>query len=294
VRPGVIKINKAGWLYILVTILIGFSAVYTGNNLVYIIISALLSYLLVSGVFGNRNLYGVDAELILPEDIFAQTETLAEVRIRNGRKWLPVFLITVGVCEGESFFPYIAAGSTVSGILPLKFEKRGTEGVSEIVVSSNFPFDFFRRFRKIRKKAVITVYPKALRCDLTPFQDRGTWLKGEKELNKPGYDSDIISIRDYVHGDPPKYISWKSTAKTGSLKVKELSAIERQQVTIDFDHMEKVDLERALSCTVFAVISLLRLKIPVGLRIGGEVLKPGLSAAHRRTVLTRLALYGES
>lgn len=141
---------------------------------------------------------------------------------------------------------------------------------------------------------MVTVYPKPLRCDLTPFQDRGNAFKGEKELNKPGYDSDIISIRDYVHGDAPKYINWKSTAKTGSLKVKELSAIERRQVTIDFDHMDKGDLERVLSCTAFVVISLLRFKIPVGLRIGGEVLKPGLSAAHRRNVLMRLALYGKS
>jgi uncharacterized protein (DUF58 family) len=207
---------------------------------------------------------------------------------------MPTFLITVRVREGEAFFPYIAADSEVSRILPVKFDKRGITQVSGITVSSNFPFDFFRRYRKIRKEAVITVYPKPLRCDLTSFQDFGNQFKGEKELPKPGYDSDIISIRDYVHGDPPKYISWKSTAKTGSLKVKELSAVERRQVTIDFDHMEKGDLERALSCTAFIVISLLRFKIPVGLRIGGEAIKPGLSEAHRRNVLIRLALYGNS
>jgi uncharacterized protein (DUF58 family) len=233
-------------------------------------------------------------ELIFPEDIFAQTETLVEVKLRNRRKRMPTFLITVRAREGEVFFPYIAADSAVSRILPVKFDKRGITQVSEIIVSSNFPFDFFRRYRKIRKEAVITVYPKPLRCDLTPFQDFGNQFKGEKELTKPGYDSDIISIRDYMHGDPPKYISWKATAKTGSLKVKELSAVERRQVTIDFDHMEKGDLERALSCTAFIVISLLRFKIPVGLRIGGEVLKPGLSGSHRRNVLIRLALYGKS
>jgi uncharacterized protein (DUF58 family) len=206
---------------------------------------------------------------------------------------MPTFLITARVGEGEAFFPYIAADSTVSRILPLRFDKRGITKAGEIVVSSNFPFDFFRRYRRIRKEVVITVYPKPLRCDLTPFQERGDRFKGEKELNKPGYDSDIISIRDYVHGDPLKYISWKSTAKTGSLKVKELSTIERRQVTIDFDIFEKGDLERALSCTAFVVISLLHLKIPVGLRIGGEVLAPGLSTVHRRNVLVRLALYGK-
>lgn len=207
---------------------------------------------------------------------------------------MPTFLICVRVCGGEAFFPFIAADSAASRILPVKFEKRGIAQVDEIIISSNFPFDFFRRYRKIRKEAVITVYPKPLRCDLAPFQEFGNQFKGEKELTKPGYDSDMLSIRDYVHGDPPKYISWKATAKTGSLKVRELSAVERRQVTIDFDHMEKGDLERALSCTAFIVISLLRLKIPVGLQIGGEVVKPGLSEAHRRNILMRLALYGKS
>jgi len=49
----VIKINKAGYIYILLTILVGFSAVNTANNLVYIIASALLSYMLVSGISGE-------------------------------------------------------------------------------------------------------------------------------------------------------------------------------------------------------------------------------------------------
>lgn len=232
--------------------------------------------------------------MIFSEDVFAQTPTLAQVRVRNRRKWLPVFLIGVRVGEAESFFPFVAADSAQSRMLPLVFDKRGIGKVDRITLFSNFPFDFFRRYRRIRKDIAITVYPKPIRCDLGSFRERGNRFKGEKELNKPGYDGDMISIRDYVQGDPPKYINWKSTAKTGSLKVRELSAIERRHVTIDFDRMDRRDLERALSCTAFIVISLLRMKIPVGMHIGGEKLKPGLSSAHKRNILMRLALYGES
>lgn len=289
-----IRINRAGWLYILITILIGLSAVNTGNNLVYIIASALLSYLLVSGIFGKRNIYGLDAEVFFPDEVFSHTEALAEVRVRNLRKRMPAFLITIEIEGGGCFFPFIAANSTESGFTPVVFQKRGAAELDSAVVSSNFPFNFFKRFRTLKKKWPVTVYPRPVQCALSAFRDGGSKHRGEKELNKPGYEADILSIRDYVPGDPLKYISWKSTAKTGRLKVKELSAIERQQVTIDFDAMEKGDVERALSCATHAVLGFMRMGVPVGLRMGGETLNPGLSIAHRRLLLTRLALYGQN
>lgn len=266
----------------------------TGNNLVYILTSSLLSYLLLSGIFGRRNIFCIDAELVLPEEVFAKTEVTAQIRVRNKGKWLPAFLVTVEACGGECFFPFVPADSTQSASLAFSFDHRGTAKIDHAVISSNFPFNFFRRFRRIRKEIPVIVYPKPIRCSLAALHESGARLKGEKELNKPGYDADMLSIRDYVHGDPPKYISWKATAKTGSLKVKELSAIERRHVIIDFDKMEKGNLETALSCTAYAVINLFRSRIPVGLRINGEILEPDLSASQRRAILQRLALYEPS
>ncbi|MCE5335182.1 MAG: DUF58 domain-containing protein [Desulfobacteraceae bacterium] len=266
----------------------------TGNNLVYIITSALLSYMLLSGIFGKRNLFNADAELLFPEEFFARTEALAEIRVRNRGKRMPLFLITVEASGGKCFFPFIGAGSSATGKIALTFERRGTAEISGLTVSSNYPFNFFERFRHIGKKARVIVYPKPLPCSLSALRDSGDKLRGEKDLNRPGYDSDILSIRDYVAGDHPRYINWKATAKTGKLKVKELSAIERTRVTIDFDGMEKGSLETVLSCTAYAVINYIRSRVPVGIKIQGETLEPDISASHKREILTRLALYGQS
>ncbi|MHC1724696.1 MAG: DUF58 domain-containing protein [Syntrophobacteraceae bacterium] len=250
--------------------------------------------MLISGIFGRRNIYGIEVEVLLPQEVYARTETPIEIKARNRRKWAPAFLISVEACGKKCFFAYIAPNATASGSIVVTFEQRGALSVPGGRVSSNYPFNFFERFRRSAKDIFLTVYPRPVRCSLDAFREKGSRLKGERELNKQGYDSDILSIRDYAQGDPPKYISWKSTAKTGSLKVKELSAIDLQQVIIDFDGMDKKDLEKVLSCTTFAVIALLRSGIPVGLRIRGEALQPDHSAAHRRAILTRLAVYGQS
>ena len=159
--------------------------------------------MLVSGIFGKRNIYCIDAELVLPEEVFARKETLAEIRVRNRGRWIPAFLITIEACGTEYFFPYVPARQAVSGTVPVIFEERGVAEVGGMVVSSNFPFNFFTRWRGIRKDTGITVYPGPERCNLSHICETGARHKGEKDLNRPGYDSDILCIRDYVQGDPP-------------------------------------------------------------------------------------------
>ena len=67
-----IKITKAGYFYISLTIILGFSAVNTANNLVYIIAAAMLSFMAVSGFFGRSNLRGISVAIDVPEEIYAR------------------------------------------------------------------------------------------------------------------------------------------------------------------------------------------------------------------------------
>lgn len=287
-----IKINKAGYIYIVLTILIGFSAVNTGNNLVYIIASALLSYMLVSGIFGRKNIYGIDVKLEFPDETFAGTDTPVGVRVINKRRFMPAFLIKVTAGEKASFFPFIKASEEARGLLNMRFDQRGRHEVGGIYVSSVFPFNLFTRFRKIEAKFDLIVFPTPRKSGIEPSQSRLTRSKGDASCDTLGHDSDIISIRDYVSGDPLKYISWKATAKTGLLKTKELSSIELRNVMLDFDGMDKRNLEYAISCVTYTLIRLLKSNIPVGLVIGGETLAPSTFPAHRQKMLRKLALYG--
>ncbi|GKT06941.1 DUF58 domain-containing protein [Desulforhabdus sp. TSK] len=288
-----IQINKAGFLYILLTLLIGFSAVNTGNNLVYIVTSALLSYMVISGIFGSRNLHAVEASLEFPGEIYAGTNVPVRVRLVNRRKLMPAFLIRIIVNEREILIPFINARSTVQQSLQLGFQRRGRHSVQYLRLSSVFPFNFFTRFRTIPLDLDLVVFPQPVACRLTRQSHSQNPSKGEALSDLAGFEEDLRSIRNYVSGDPVKYISWKSTAKTGLLKTKELSSIEREHCIIDMDRMEKRDLEHAVSCVTYTILKLLRTRTPVGLHLDGETLKPDVSAAHRLRILTKLALYGE-
>jgi uncharacterized protein (DUF58 family) len=290
----VIRINKPGYIYIILTILIGFSAVNTANNLLYIVTSALLSYLLISGIFGRKNLRGIDVSLEFPDERFAETDIPIGIKLTNKRKFVPAFLIRIWIDDKEVLFPVVGARSSALLYLNMAFENRGMHLITEIVVASVFPFNFFTRYRRLPQNLELTIFPKLRRCPLNYLLASRTRWKGDSSADVPGYDSDILSIRDYVSGDPVKYISWKATAKTGVLKTKELSAVASPNIVIDFDKLEKHDLEETISHVAFMIVKLIQSGTAVGLIINGETHTPDFSSSHKLALLTRLALHGQN
>jgi len=229
-----------------------------------------------------------------PEEVFADTANPIIARIHNRRKFAPTFLVRISCGDQEPLFPLIGSGASVNHCFMFFPPRRGRHRVGDIRISSVFPFNLFTRYKTLAASAEVVVFPKPQKCQLTHLSNRQIRSRGETSSNLAGFDSDLISIRNYVAGDPPKYISWKSTAKTGQLKTKELSSIELQNVIIDFDRMDKGNLEYAISCVTFTVLKLLRSRTPVGLAIDGEMIGPDISGAHKVKILTKLALYGQT
>ena len=89
------EVTKAGLVYVLVTLVIGIAALNTGNNLLYIVVAAMLSAILVSGVVSALVLRGLELEVRLPEHVFAGRSVLGRIVLRNPRRFLPSFSIRV-------------------------------------------------------------------------------------------------------------------------------------------------------------------------------------------------------
>ncbi|WP_022850563.1 DUF58 domain-containing protein [Limisalsivibrio acetivorans] len=290
--PGVIRIKKAGWIYITLTIIMGFGAVNTANNLVYIIVAIMLGFMGVSGFFGVNNLKELEIELIFPDEVYAGRSTPVEVRLKNNRKFLPVFLIRIHVNDQNVLFPFVETGASDSRFMELNFERRGEVKLHDVWISSVFPFNFFIRFKNFDddSKPSALVFPAPVSC---PVPADARWKreeKGETDSETRGFDSELLSIRDYISGDPLRYIHWKATARTGVVKVKELSALTVPPVIIDFSSIMG-DLEHKLSCAVWIINGLSAKGTPVGLRMPSKTFPPVSGRTHRLSMLKELALY---
>ena len=65
------RLTREGRAFLLVTVGVGFAAVNTANNLLYLLLGLLLSLLLVSGVLSDLALWKLRVQRRIPQRLFA-------------------------------------------------------------------------------------------------------------------------------------------------------------------------------------------------------------------------------
>ncbi|MCX8031202.1 MAG: DUF58 domain-containing protein [Thermodesulfovibrionales bacterium] len=247
--------------------------------------------MLLSGFLSRYNFSKIDLELEIPDEIYANKETYIKIKLINNKKFAPIFLMKIKFLSKDFLFPFIQKKNYEISYLFYTFPKRGLFSIKKISLCSRFPFNFFEKSLDIKKEIKFIVFAEGKKCNYQNLQLILTKKTGEQNINKKGFDSELLFIRDYLEGDPLKYIHWKASAKTGSLKTKELSLLTYKPIIIDFDSLPYTDLEEKISCITFLINSYIKKGIPVGLKINNKIYHPGVSRQHRLEMLKILALY---
>jgi len=83
-----ISILREGVIYILVLLIIGFAAINSGNNTIYLIFSITLSIFACSSILAVRNLKDIEIEIDTPQEIYANKESniYAYIKSKDKRK----------------------------------------------------------------------------------------------------------------------------------------------------------------------------------------------------------------
>lgn len=88
-------VTRAGMVYIVIVVVIGIAALNTGNNLLYIIVAAMLAAILCSGVASALVLRNLQLDVQVPAHVFANRPALARIVVRNLGRRVPAFSINV-------------------------------------------------------------------------------------------------------------------------------------------------------------------------------------------------------
>ncbi|MCX7760966.1 MAG: DUF58 domain-containing protein [Hydrogenothermaceae bacterium] len=207
----------------------------------------------LSGFIGRRNIQGIKVEIEFPPEVYANTDFPIKIKVKNRKKFLPTFLLRVYIENASVLFLLVEKEEEIT--TNFKIDKRGSFKLDKVNVCSVFPFSFFIRCQTYKVDVEKTVFPQPKRCDLLEkLIDSISKKKGEKITDKPGYEGDIISIKDYTASTPMKFIHWKASAKTDSLKEKELSQTGSTPIIVDFDKLSYKNLEEKLSCITYTVL----------------------------------------
>src|SRR5437016_14294865 len=77
------QITRAGLAYTATLLVVALAAFLSANNLLFLILAAMLSTLLVSGFISRLGLAGLELDLVLPEHISARRKVRAGIRLKN-------------------------------------------------------------------------------------------------------------------------------------------------------------------------------------------------------------------
>ncbi len=287
--PFSFSITREGALYIAFVFLLSLASVNTGNNLLFIILAAMLSAILVSGIVSHYSLKQISISLHVPENVFVGERVPIKVTAKNLKGTLPSFSIRVEDADlnrkrwfslifarftrsgqrdttwtaisertmfrQSAYFPFLKPGESRSELTVQSFPYRGLYSLQGFLVSTRFPFGFFRRGERIGAKGEVLVYPAIQ--EISSFFHMLPFLSGRLEGMRIGSGEDLFSIRKYQEGESARSIDWKATAKTGELMAREFSQEEEKKFCLILDtwiYSREVedherDFEKAVSLT---------------------------------------------
>ena len=296
--PERIRPTKVGIWYVLAALVVGVAATNTGNNALYIVLAMMLGVLVVSGIVSRVNLQRLAFELAPPGEVFANRPFHVRLAVRNGGRWLPRWLLVFSLGEpGQPLLvPYLPRGGTSRGFMELLVPRRGRHRFSSVHVGSIFPLGFFHKGLRYRADTEVLVYPE-LYPAATTAPERSS-ARGDGYTQRVGWGHDLHSLRTFRHGDDPRRIHWKQTARTGALVYTERETEEGRRLSILFDNAvgplptaaEEARFERLVSEAATAAVDYLGRGFEVELVTRDERLPFAGGALQRRSILEALAV----
>lgn len=218
------RITRAGLAFTLAVFLTGAAAFLSANNLIFLITSALMATLLVSGLVNRLSLAGLEVEFHPPEHLFAREQAMAKLVVRNEKTWMPSFATRLQSIHADGltqplFFSMIGGGEAITEYASVRFSKRGRFRDNSLEFTSRFPFGFAERRARVTLHADVLVYPA---LEPQPYaQDFLAHVEGEMQARRAGSGDEFYRLRPYISTDSARRIDWRSSARHGKLHVRE-------------------------------------------------------------------------
>ncbi len=297
--PRSLRFTREGKWFTAFLFFTGIAAINTGNNLLYLIVAALLSIIIISGFISESTLRGIGVSRKLPSRIFKDAATPVNIRVFNRKRFLPSFSFNVqeADCAGLETVPLyvlnLPAEDGADRNARYVFKRRGRFTLVGMKVSTRFPFGLFLKGKREPVPDTAVVYPSIAPSNLHGLIDHRSFRDDGTSLPEKGAGSQIRGLRDYSFEDDSRRIHWKSAARQSRLLLKEFDRDEGKRIYVVFDNYSTPGSER-FEALVDAAASLsdhfMKLGFAVGLKTIGQSIPPSSGNAHLFRILHALAL----
>ncbi len=271
------RLSLEGWYYLLVLGFVVTAAMLREMNLMLVLVGMMAGPLLFSWRLVVATLAGVEVERRLPPGICAGDLLVVNVELRNKRKRLGSWAVAVReqvraeagpgrgkVIEPTVFFLYVPAGKSRTAVYRGRLTERGRYRFGPVRVSTRFPFGLFERRIALDRPHVLTVAPRLGRLTRRWVNRHHEAFEGtqRRERRHSRATGDFYGVREWRTGDSRRWIHWRSSARHGTLVVRQFERQRNRDVAVLVDlwqperpeprDLENVELAISFAATVIA------------------------------------------
>ena len=237
--PRRLKLTREGKYFIAITFGVGFAAINTGNNLLYLLLGMLLSLIVVSGVMSELSLRNLTVVRRLPPRAQVGRPHLVEIEIYNHKKRIPSYAIEIEdlragqPADKRCFFLKISPRSAQVAAYRRTPARRGRDRHVGFRVATRFPFGLFEKSRELHAEGDLIIYPAVDPVRL-PQQQPGRRIGGHGAVDR-GTGEEILSVRPMREGDDPRDIYWRKSVIADQMVLRERARETRRDVDLVLD-----------------------------------------------------------
>ena len=239
-RPArALKFTREGKFFVGITFGVGFAALNTANNLLYLLLGLLLALIIVSGVMSELSLRGLSVVRRLPRRAQVGKPHLVEVEVFNHKTRVPSYAIEVEDLRGgqpadkRCFFLKISPQSAQVAAYRRTPARRGKDIHVGFRIATRFPFGLFEKSREVSSGGELIIYPATdpVQLPATP----GGLLEGGMALTGRAGGDDFLGVRLLREGEDVRDVHWPKSAASGQLVARERARETRPDVTMMLD-----------------------------------------------------------
>ncbi len=200
------------------------AAIATGNNLLFLLLGAMLGLIVVSGALSEVVIRDLRVSRRIPRGGTAGHPVGVLYQVENRKRRLPSFAVVVRERKGKAsaFIPVIHARQRAAARLEETFSRRGVYPLYAVTLSTSFPFGLFEKERDLELPGELLIWPRTSR----PVREARTAgerirRRGRALAGSAGGRGEFRGLREYRPGDDPRDVHWRSTARLGEPVVRE-------------------------------------------------------------------------
>jgi len=300
--PRRLRPTRAGWIFCGLTFGVGFAALNTGNNLLYLVLSLMLAFLVLSGVMSESALRGIRVRRRLPRDLFAGASSGVGLEIANEQPRVPAFAVVVedrvreadGVerAAGRAFALRIDPGTAEVRSYQFTPSSRGKLNFIEFRVYTRFPFGLFSKSLRVSAAAEALAYPEVE--SVTIPSHFGEACEGGQQLAGRGSSGvNAVGLREFAAGDSMRRLHWRSSLRHRKLLVTEIENEHQAEIEVRLTTRgikAGEPFETRISWAASEIVALIDSEKRVSLRTESRRFEADSGQRHRARLLTHLAL----